>query len=85
MFCGKAFQILGPKFVRLLGPKVVDLWVFTKISFGLTLAFSFVENILSMKLGFRSFIALNVSKAKFQVFLFPSTVFGLDSAVFDSR
>ena len=60
MFCGKAFQILGPYIARLLSPKVVDLWAFTKISLGLNLAFSFAENVLFMKLVFRSFIVLNI-------------------------
>ena len=50
MFCGKAFQILGPNVARLLWqfarlfcgtPKVADLQVFTKIPLGLTLASSF--------------------------------------------
>ena len=85
MFCGKAFQVLGPNVARLLSPKVTDLRVFTKISFGLTLAFSFAENILFMKLGFGSLIVLNISKAKFLSLFIPSTVFGLISAVFDSR
>ena len=59
------------------------------LSLGYILALSFAENILSMKLGFKSFIVLNVSKAKFLSlfisisFLFP--VFGLVSAVSDSR
>ena len=65
MFCGKAFQILGPNLARLLSQKVADLRVFTKISFALTLAFSFAENMLFVKLEFRSFIVLNISKAKF--------------------
>ena len=59
------------------------------LSLGYILALSFAEKILSMKLGFKSFIVLNVSKAKFLSlfisisFLFP--VFGLVSAVSDSR
>ena len=64
MFCGKAFQILGSNVARLLPPKVVDLWVFTKISLALILALSFAENIFFVKLGFRLFIVLNNSKAK---------------------
>ena len=58
-------QILSPNVARLLSPKVADLRAFTKIPFGLTLAFSFAENIPFMKLGFRSFIVWNISKAKF--------------------
>ena len=50
------FQILGPHVARFLSPKVADLRAFTKILLGLTLAFSFAENILFIKLGFRSFI-----------------------------
>ena len=65
MFCGKAFQILGPNVARLLSPKVADLRALTKISLGLTLAFSFAENILFMKLKFTSFIVLNISKVQF--------------------
>ena len=72
MFCRKAFQILVPNVARLLSPKLADLWVFAKISLGLTLAFSFAENILSMKVGFRSFIVLNISKVNF-LSLFIST------------
>ena len=65
MFYGRAFQILGPNVARLFSPKVADFQAFTEISLGLTLAFTLVENILFMKLGFRSFIVLNISKAKF--------------------
>ena len=61
MFCGKAFHILGPNVARLLS-------AFTQISLGLTLAFSFAEKILFVKLGFRSFIISNISKAKFLSF-----------------
>ena len=64
MLYGKAFQILAPNVTKLLSPKVADLRDFTKIPLGLTLAFSFAENIFFMKLGFRSFIVLNISKAK---------------------
>ena len=67
MFCGKAFQILGPNVARLLSLKLADLRVFTKISLGLTQAFGFARNILFMELGFRSFIFLNISKAKFLI------------------
>ena len=82
MFCGKAFQILGPNVARLLSPKVTDLRAFTKMLLGLTLAFSFAEKILFMEIEFRSFIVLNISKT---VSLFPSTVFSLVSVVFDNR
>ena len=64
MFCGKAFQILGPNVARLLSPKVTGLRAFTKMLLGLTLAFSFAEKILFMEIGFRSFIVLNISKTK---------------------
>ena len=85
MFYGKAFQILGPNVARILSPKVADLWAFTKIPLGLTLAFNFAENILFMKLGFRSFIVLNISKAKFLCLFISSTVFDLFLAVFESH
>ena len=65
MFCGKAFQILGPNVARFLSPKVADLRAFTKILLGLTLAFSFAKNLFLIKLGFRSFIVLDISKANF--------------------
>ena len=65
IFCVKAFQILSPIVAKLLSPKVADVRAFTKISFGLALAFSFTENILFIKLGFRSFIDLNISKVTF--------------------
>ena len=59
---------------------------FTKISLCLTPDFSFAEKILFMKLGFRSFIVLNVSKAKFLSFFVSIDYFGgLVSAVLDSR
>ena len=85
MFCGEAFQILGPNVARLLSPKVADLRVFAKISLGLTLAFSLAENILFMKLGFGSFTVLNISKAKFLSLFISIDGFGLVSAVFDSH
>ena len=66
MFCGKAFQILAPNVTRLLSLKVADVRAFATIPLGLTLAFSFAENILFLKLGFRSFIVLDISKAKLQ-------------------
>ena len=80
MFCFKAFQILVPRFARLLSPKVADLRAFTKVSLDLTLAFSFGlfgEDILFMKLGVRSLIVLNISKAKFYVFFNPIDGFWL--------
>ena len=65
MFCGEAFQISGPNVARLLSPKMANLRAFTQRSLGLTLVFSFAENMLFMKLEFRSFIVLNIFKAKF--------------------
>ena len=65
MFRRKAFEILSLTVASLLSPKVAGLQTFTKTSLGLSLAFSFPENILFMKLGFRLFIVLNISKARF--------------------
>ena len=58
-------KILGPHVARFLSPKVADLRAFTKILLGLTIAFSFAKNLLLIKLGFRSFIVLDISKANF--------------------
>ena len=70
---GKVFLPLGQSVVKLL-----FLWIFSKISLGLTLLFALIENVFYIKLVFELLMVLKTSKASFLSFLISINGFTLN-------